>query len=262
MDDSKRYYWLKLPDDWYEDDTIAFLEDNGIEYSYFYLKLCSLSVKYNGNVVRIVGSTAMPYTDEMLAKKTRTSVDTVRVSLGLFERLGLIERYDDGSIFISQIEEMIGKETEGARRKRIQRAKSNLMLPDGGTMSHECPKDVPQSKKEEVESEEETYIEGDNIPSAEAVASQESEASAKTTKSKRFKKPTIEEIDAYCKEKGYDIDAEYFWNYYESIDWIRNGTKISNWKNCVNTWVRNQELRKRSKQMPTETREETHAYQG
>ena len=234
MDDSKRYYWLKLPDDWYEDDTIAFLEEQNIEYSYFYLKLCSLSVRYNGNVIRIIGSTAMPYTVEMLAKRTRTNIDTVRVCLELFEQLGLIERYDDGNIFISQIEEMIGKETEGARRKRIQRAKNNLMLPDGGTMSHECPNDVPQNKKEETESEERDTYREDNIPETEPKAD---------SKTKRFRKPTVEEVAEYCRERGNNVDAEYFWNYYEAIGWMQNKQKIVNWKNRVVTWERNDKKR-------------------
>ena len=52
----------------------------------------------------------------------------------------------------------------------------------------------------------------------------------------RFKKPTIDEIEAYIKEKGYHIDAEYFYNYYEGCDWKRGKTKITRWKSVLATW--------------------------
>lgn len=50
--------------------------------------------------------------------------------------------------------------------------------------------------------------------------------------------PTIQEVNAYIKEKGYeDVDAEYFVNYYSERNWIRkNGSPVRDWKRCVDTW--------------------------
>lgn len=56
---------------------------------------------------------------------------------------------------------------------------------------------------------------------------------------KRFKAPTIEEVRAYCEERGNGIDPEHFVAYYESIDWTLGKTKIKNWKLCVITWEKN-----------------------
>lgn len=58
---------------------------------------------------------------------------------------------------------------------------------------------------------------------------------------KRFTPPTVEEVDAYCREHGYDIDAQQFVKFYEASDWMRGRTKIKNWKACVVTWVKRQE---------------------
>ena len=54
----------------------------------------------------------------------------------------------------------------------------------------------------------------------------------------RFRKPTIEEIKNYCSERKNDIDAEYFFNYYESKGWKIGKTPMKNWKSAVITWER------------------------
>ena len=57
---------------------------------------------------------------------------------------------------------------------------------------------------------------------------------------KRFKKPTIEEINKYCLERKNGIDPEYFYHYYEARDWrLKGGEKIKNWKSCIITFEKN-----------------------
>ena len=57
---------------------------------------------------------------------------------------------------------------------------------------------------------------------------------------KRFVKPSVEQIASYCKEKGYDVDAERFFNYYESKGWVVGKSPMKDWKSAVRTWVSNQ----------------------
>lgn len=57
----------------------------------------------------------------------------------------------------------------------------------------------------------------------------------------KFVKPTVEEVRAYCTEKGYNIDAEYFVDYYESIGWVVGKKPMKMWKPMVATWAKNQE---------------------
>lgn len=54
---------------------------------------------------------------------------------------------------------------------------------------------------------------------------------------KRFVKPTIEEIEAYCKEKGISINARKFYYHYDARGWMMGKTKMKRWKSAVNTWV-------------------------
>ena len=58
-------------------------------------------------------------------------------------------------------------------------------------------------------------------------------------KSKRFVKPTIEEIKAYCEQENLSIDAEHFFNYYESNGWRVGKNSMKKWKSAVKTWAHN-----------------------
>jgi hypothetical protein len=53
----------------------------------------------------------------------------------------------------------------------------------------------------------------------------------------KFKKPTLDEVKAYIKEKGYNVDAETFFNYFETSNWVDSkGNKVKNWKQKLITW--------------------------
>lgn len=124
---NKRYYWLKLKEDFFEDDTIQWLEeqDNGKDYVIFYLKLALRSLNDDGKLIRYVGETLIPYDVKALAKLTNTPTDTVVVALELFSTIGLISRLDSGEIYMNQIDEMVGSETLAAEKMRRLRAKGN-----------------------------------------------------------------------------------------------------------------------------------------
>lgn len=55
-------------------------------------------------------------------------------------------------------------------------------------------------------------------------------------KSKRFVKPTVDEVRAYCLERQNDIDPEYFIDYYEARGWVVGKTPMKDWKATVRTW--------------------------
>lgn len=51
-------------------------------------------------------------------------------------------------------------------------------------------------------------------------------------------KPTVAEIQAYCDERGNDVDAQRFFDFYESKGWLVGKTPMKDWKACVRTWER------------------------
>ncbi len=55
-------------------------------------------------------------------------------------------------------------------------------------------------------------------------------------KTKRFQKPLINDIKEYCKERNNKIDAEQFFNWYESKGWYIGKNKMKDWKAAIRTW--------------------------
>ncbi|MGX4600421.1 phage replisome organizer N-terminal domain-containing protein [Faecalimicrobium sp. JNUCC 81] len=122
---NKKYYWLKLKENFFDEDTIAWVEEqeNGKEYCLFYLKLCLKSLKTNGLLIRNVGSMLVPYDAKQLSKVTNTEVDTVVVAMELFKRIGLVQILENGEIYIAQLQNMVGSETSKAQLMRNKREK-------------------------------------------------------------------------------------------------------------------------------------------
>ena len=154
----KRYYWLKLKENFFEEDTIEWLEEqpNGKEYCLFYLKLCLKSLKTEGLLVRNVGNMMIPYDPESLAKITNSKADTVKVAMDLFKKIGLIQILDSGEIYLNQLNELVGTETEYARQKRLQRSKEDNVQ----TLSGKGRLEIELEKEIDIELEKEI----DNIP--------------------------------------------------------------------------------------------------
>ena len=56
---------------------------------------------------------------------------------------------------------------------------------------------------------------------------------------KRFTKPTLEEVQAYCQERNNNVDAEKWYNHYEAVGWKVGKNPMKDWKASVRTWERN-----------------------
>ena len=58
-------------------------------------------------------------------------------------------------------------------------------------------------------------------------------------RAKRFVKPTVEEVEAYCKERNNNVDAKKFISHYDSNGWMVGKSSMKDWKGAVSTWERN-----------------------
>lgn len=142
---SKKYYWLKLTVDFFEREEIKLIENmkNGKEYIIFYMKLLLKSVNSEG---KLLFKDVIPYTDDMLATVTGTDIDVVRSAVNLFLKLDLMQKLDDGALFMLETQKMIGHETEWARKKREYREKKKV----------EALEDKSRTKKDIVPIDEKT----------------------------------------------------------------------------------------------------------
>ena len=209
MGETKRYYWLKLPEEFFDDDTIDFIasQENGEKYCLFYLKLCLKALKSEGKLIRFVGEMVVPYDEIALAKLTRTDVDTVRSAIILFTKIGLIKRLETGEIFLTQINEMVGKETDKAklmRKKRLQE-KQALISNNVTQMLPECYTEKEIEKDIDIEIDRQTCA-GANRPAPEDV------------------------FNFYITNK-LPISPERFWRYNNKRKWKdKEGKPIKDWQ--------------------------------
>lgn len=148
-DKDTKFYWLQLKEDFFENDAIEWLEEqepNGRDYAYFYLKLCLKSLKSNGILIRNVGNILIPYDNRKLAELTKMDFDTVCVAMKLLQEIGLIQILENGEIYITQLENLIGSKSLGALKKQQQR-----MI--GGQGVDKCPPKIEIDKEIELEKE-------------------------------------------------------------------------------------------------------------
>ena len=80
-----------------------------------------------------------------------------------------------------------------------------------------------------------------DIDSDKDITNKENDISQKKTiTSQRFVKPTVEEIKEYCKANAIQLDAQYFFDFYESKGWVIGKSPMKNWKKAIATWTKNQ----------------------
>ena len=155
MADNRKYYYLKLKEGFFDSDSIVLLEDmkDGILYSNILLKLYLKSLKNSG---RLQLDEHIPYTSQMIATLTRHQIGTVERALKVFHELGLVEVLDNGLLYMTDIELMIGQSSTEAERKRAARLQNKALLPSTartnvGHLSDTCPPEIEIKKEIEIE---------------------------------------------------------------------------------------------------------------
>ena len=155
MADNRKYYYLKLKDNFFDGDSIVLLENmqDGILYSNILLKLYLKSLKNGG---RLQLDEHIPYTAQMIATLTRHQIGTVERALNIFRQLGLVEELDGGLLYMTDIELMIGQSSTEAERKRAARLENKALFPtrtNGGHLSDICSPEIEIKKEIDIESE-------------------------------------------------------------------------------------------------------------
>lgn len=133
--DKKRFYWLKLKKDFFQQHQIKVLKalPNGRLYALIYLELLAESTTHDGELRY---SKMLPYDTVTLASVIDEDKDNVEKAIETFINLELVEILDDGTIFMREIQKLIGSETGSAERQREYRKKQKEL--ESVTMSRQC----------------------------------------------------------------------------------------------------------------------------
>lgn len=119
--DNKTYYYMKLKDDFFNDDRIIAMEsmENGLLYSNILIKLYLKSLKYDG---KLMMTEKIPYTAERLAAVLHVDIKDMQVALELFQELGFVADVN-GVYWMEEIQYFVGKSSTEADRVRAYRDK-------------------------------------------------------------------------------------------------------------------------------------------
>ena len=158
MSDNKKYYYLRVKENFYDSDEMIILESmpDGFLYSNILIKLYLRSLKNNG---KLMFNDRIPFNSEMLSKITRHPVAVVEKAISIFKEMNLIDVLDNGAIFMLDIESFIGKSNTEADRKREYRRrieKEKQLLIAGhlsGQMSDEHPPELEIELETDIEKE-------------------------------------------------------------------------------------------------------------
>lgn len=152
MSDNKKYYYLKLKENFFDSEEMILLQNmpDGYLYSDILMKLYLRSLKNEG---RLMFKDLIPYTPSALAQVVRHQVGTVEKALKIFQELELVEILDNGAIYMSDIQNFIGKGSTEADRKRLYRAKIQNEIKALGQSEDKCPDKNPPEIELEIEKE-------------------------------------------------------------------------------------------------------------
>ena len=219
MADGKRYYWLRLHDDFFRSYRIKKMRKmaGGDTYLVIYLKMQLKAMKTDGVL------TWKGYEDDFvmeLAGDLDEEPDNVRVTLAYLLSCGLAETDDKVNFFLPYAVENTGSEGASAQRVREFRQRKTLQCNNGVTQ-------VKQICNGEKEIEKETEI--------------EPEKSKKNVRAPRFTPPTVEDVKAYCLERCNNVDAQRFVDHYTANGWKVGRNSMKDWKAAVRTWERQEQ---------------------
>lgn len=206
----KRYYWLRLHDDFFTSSRIKKLRRmaGGDTYLIIYLKMQLKAMKHDG-ILRWTGLEDN-FADE-LALDLDEKVEDVQMCLAYLLSCGLAETDDAVSYFFPYAVSNVGSETSSAQRVREFRERKAL----------HCNTDVTQVKR---------------LCNGEKEIEKEIETTVREEKKGRFAPPTLEEVTAYCLERKNGVDPQRFIDHYTANGWKVGKNTMKDWKAAVRTW--------------------------
>ena len=219
----KRYFWLKIYDDFFTSKRIKRLRSiaGGDTYTIIYLKMQLKALKTDGYLYY---DGVMSNFVEELALDLDEKPEDVKITIDYLMSVDLLEQKNDEEYELTYMKNLIGSETASTQRVRDFRERQKELK------TLQCNADVTEVKQ---------------VGNAEIEIEKDIEINKKenNTKEKKFIPPTVEEVKAYCSERRNTVDAETFINFYESKGWYVGKNKMKDWKAAVRTWEKNRVIK-------------------
>lgn len=231
MATGKRFYWMKLKENFMTSDTIDYFmsQPDGANYVVLYQMLCLKTINTNGRLSRQIGEVVIKYDISKIQRDLKWfSADTIRVALNLYKAFGLVYEDIDGTLVLTDHGNLVGSETDWAAQKKQQRqlnsSQKNIERIDGADSVHENVHTDIENRdryKETRDKSKEKEIEKEEVPNGPSCAEPEKSVST----------PPI--ISLILNDKSFfDVSDEDVakWNeLYPAVDVMQELRKMAGW---------------------------------
>lgn len=244
-ENTKRYYWLKLKDDFFEEKYVKALRKlpQGDSLAIVYLKMQLKSLKSEG-IIKYEG--IMPDAMTELALLIDEDENVVRLAVEALIRFGVVERWENETFYLVALQQLIGSETQGAERVRKHRAikKAKELETKNDIPALQCNSDVIECNTE--------------IEKREKRIELDKEIEKKEEKERKGKYGTFDNVLLTPTE--YERLAEEYPNLQEAINYFSEylestGKKYKSHNLALRRWVFDALREKEIKQKELEQRE-------
>lgn len=158
MSDNKKYYWLRLKEDFFNEKQIKYLRSlpDGDKLVIVYLKMQLKSLKTEGFIKY---DRILPSCSEELAIVLDEDVNIVKLAVNALIQAKAVEELDDGSLYIIAMQDLIGKEGESAERVRKFRQRQKTLLLQCNSEVTKCNTEIEIEKEKEIKIDYNSIIE-------------------------------------------------------------------------------------------------------
>ena len=227
MAENKRYYWLKLPQDFFTNKYVKKLRSlpGGDAYTIIVLKILLLGLNDEYHIY-------YDGLEDTFSKELALTIDekpeAVELVLRFLLDLGWLVKTDDETYLAEKSKELSGSESASAARVRKHRENAKAL--QCNTAVTNCNTEIEIEKEKENNTTPLTAREEN--PEIPVFAQEESTAGSSAT----FTPPTLSEVVAYFKGNRLLGNPREFLDYYEAVGWMRGNTPIRDWKPLARKW--------------------------
>lgn len=228
MGEQKRFYWLKLKEDFFRQKEIKKLRKiaGGDVFTIIYLKMLLRAMKDGGKLY--FEGVEDNFASE-LALDIDEDEDNVKMTVAFLMANGILVQNQPDEYELLTVDEMTGSECDSAHRVRKLRERKAIA---DGQKALQSNGDVTVSNDDVTARNVEIEIDKENRD--------REKSKSKRAAAQRFTPPTVSEVEAYAKEKGYtsqEFSPSYFVDFYQSKGWKVGRDPMKDWKASVRMWV-------------------------
>lgn len=168
------------------------------------------------------------------------SGDDFKAAVIALSKVSQGEQYDELSVYAEMAVKMIGSKIEEAARRYTEKCEKNRQSIQARWNNRGIRSYTTEYDNERLSTNHTNYNDNYNYNGTKTKTELKlcGVGDESSKRPKRFSPPTVLQVQEYCTEKGYPVDAERFVDFYASKGWRVGNTPMKDWQAAVRTWAK------------------------